>query len=440
MEGIALYPLERSMCILAIVISLLVCLVMGILKKVLRRNNILFFFWFMVNIVYQLLEVTELGRSDVLPYRHLIQIIYVINTVVILIALAAGIRHGVRNAFTCSEKEWAYIGVNGLAVFVVLSAVTNIVKIAGTKDAALKLILWIEAGVVTLVGAVGADLYWFKDFHIELRNTSPERMYDLLVGIFAAELCYALTSGMEWIGFMFTITMILSLNCYLLSSVSAAPSAAPVVIPAVTETETPEEEGSVRIIHEERPEEVYELLRENPALVSDILNLASGQIDHQPKNAKRTLLHLSAYLQNKHREFTAEHLFSFQSELETLSHFFAMEELRFPERFSYEESIAVTSFSLPGLTLLTIGEHITSLIERREEGGSLKLETEEGEGEVILRFCAKDGLQEADLSRIFAEHPLLRNVKDTLAETYGGSFHIRVEEETTVYDIRIPRH
>ena len=57
-----------------------------------------------------------------------------------------------------------------------------------------------------------------------------------------------------------------------------------------------------------------------------------------------------------------------------------------------------------------------------------------------MRLCAKDGLQEADLSRIFAEHPLLRNVKDTLAETYGGSFHIRVEEETTVYDIRIPRH
>ena len=448
MTGFSLHPFETSICFWALVFSLMTCLIMLLMRKVLLRNCILFFFWYMVNAVFQVLEITALGREDVLAYRSLIQIVYMVNTLVIVLGIGAGVRRGIGNLFRFSKQEWIYIGVNGLAVFAVLSALIMIGEL-GEEGFGTPLMIFLSVfGVLAAAGALAADLTVFSELHRRLRRSSPQMIYVFCTELFPACMLIPVIFGLQYAGPLYTVMMLVYLIMYMLGRMSrrsAAPEreALPAVISGTGGHSSREEADSrpkIRIVKEYVKTDDASLLAQNPHFICNALNTICYQIDRSPAGAKKAVTELADYMQGKYSGLRKEHMIPFETEIKTVNSYLDLQKLRYEDQLNIVTDYKIHGFFLPALSLTTVLEHVlTNILQRREDGGVVRIETaREGDEDVIRVICDDDINDEDSLKHICAAFPLLKTVRDRLDCFCGGSFEAVRDDSRSVFIIRLP--
>ncbi|MBR4455613.1 MAG: histidine kinase [Solobacterium sp.] len=457
MTGLQSYPLEVSMCIWAIIFSLLVCLMMALLKKVMLRNCILFFFWFMVNIVFQILEITSLGRPDVLAYRSLIEGVYLFNTVVILAALAAGINRGLKNAFRFRKEEWLYILVNTAGVLGFLLAESRALSYVPEQIGSLPMILWTAGGILPPVLAGAADVFLFPQLHKRLRRSSPRMLYVFSVALGIASLLFVGVSGLSSAGTIMTVLMMVLLCFYGVARLSrktmavneqnntAEAAGSHIPVPESEPLSASEEPKQDRVIREVKVVKEFvaadpSLLAKDPHFTCSVLNNVVYLIDHDGSAAKKSVIELSDYLIGKYRGLQASKMIPFETELRTMNRYLSLMYSRYPDEFRVVNDYAASGFMIPGLTLVTAAEHIClNILLKQKEKGTLRIETrKEGDANVV-RLQVEDHLNDTvSLTDIFEIYPLLSSVKERLEQICEGSFEVRREAGNTVFEFMIP--
>ena len=450
MAGFSAHPFETSMCIWALVFSLLVCLIMVLMKKVLLRNNILFFFWFMVNTVFQVLEITALGREDVLPYRSLIQLVYVINTIVIMLALAAGLNRGMKNMFRFRREEWVYIGVNTAGILGVLTSVRMVVSLGTEAIGTLPMILWTLLGVVSMIGAVAADLTLLAPLHRRLRRSSPHMIYIFCVAVSLSATLFILIIGLNVAGTVYTVAMLLLLIFYLLAKMyrrslnipeeTDEAGEQPAAAVSAAQEKPEETEEKVKIIKEIVPSSDPALLAQNPHFICNTLNTVYYQIDHNTGSAKKAVVDLSDYMQGKYNALRADHMIPFETEIKIMNRYLSLQKLRYEELLNVSTNFESTGFLLPALSIQTIIEHVlTNILQHRRDGGTLRVETSRSSECNLIRISCDDDINDAEsVNHIFAAFPLLEAARKRVDAFCGGTIKAHREGTKTVFEIRIP--
>ena len=448
MTGFTLHPFETSICLWALVFSLLTCLIMLLMRKVLLRNCILFFFWFMVNAVFQVLEITALGREDVLAYRSLIQIVYMVNTFVIVLGIGAGIQRGFGNIFRFSKQEWIYIGVNGLAVFAILSSLIMIGEL-GPEGFGTRLMLFLSAfGVIAFLAAFVADLTVFSPLHRRLRRSSPRMIYVFCAALFPACMLVPAIFGLHYAGPVYTVMMMVYLILYMLGRMSrrgtvpAAETLPDVISSAAEKSAVSLEQGKprIRIVKEYVKTDDASLLAQNPHFVCNALNTISYQIDHNPAGAQKAVNALGDYMQGKYTGLKADHMVPFESEIKTVNSYLELQKMRYEDQLNVVTDYKANGFFVPALSLVTVLEHIvTNILQRRAEGGLVRIETaNETDSDVIRIICDDDINDEDSLKHICSAFPLLKTVRERLDRFCGGTFEAVRDGSRSVFLIRIP--
>ena len=448
MSGFILHPFETSMCLWALMLSLLICLIMGLMKKVLLRNCILFFFWFMTNAVFEVLEITALGREDVFVYRTLIQTVYIINTAVICVGLAGGIRHGLKNILNFTKEEWLYIGINALAVFAGTGALITLGVSGRENFGSLPVILWLAAGIGAAVLAAALDLTVFARLHRRLRRNSPHMLYVFAAAVFPACFLIPPVFGLSAAGPLFTLMMILFLALYMLGVLyrkRAGAGAADVQEASDTirsdhsETRS-EQEEKVRIIKEYVHTDDASLLAQNPHFICNTLNNIVYQIDHSSDTAKKSLSDLADYMQGKYSSVRKDHMIPFESEIRIVNCYLSLQKARFEDQLNTVTDYRTTGFQLPPLSLLTVVEHaLSNILLHRPEGGTLRLETARNGDDIEIRILCDDDINdEESLRHIGDAFPLLKTVSERLDYFCGGSLNAAREDGKTVFTLRVP--
>ncbi len=448
MTGFTVHPFETSICLWALIFSLLTCLIMLLMRKVLLRNCILFFFWFMVNAVFQVLEITALGREDVLAYRSLIQIVYMVNTFVIVLGIGTGIQRGFGNIFRFSKQEWIYIGVNGLAVFAVLSSLIMIGEL-GPEGFGTRLMIFLSAfGVIAFLAALAADLTVFSSLHRRLRRSSPRMIYVFCAALFPACMLVPAIFGLHYAGPVYTVMMVVYLILYMLGRMSRrgtapAAEALPDVISSTAEKSAVSRElgkPCIRIVKEYVKTDDASLLAQNPHFVCNALNTISYQIDHNPAGAQKAVNALGDYMQGKYTGLKADHMIPFESEIKTVNSYLELQKMRYEDQLNVVTDYKANGFFVPALSLVTVLEHIvTNILQRRAEGGLVRIETaNETDSDLIRIICDDDINDEDSLKHICSAFPLLKTVRERLDHYCGGTFEAIRDGSRSVFLIRIP--
>ena len=448
MTGFTLHPFETSICLWALVFSLLTCLIMLLMRKVLLRNCILFFFWFMVNAVFQVLEITALGREDVLAYRSLIQIVYMINTLVIVLGIGAGIQRGLGNVFRFSKQEWIYIGVNGLAVFAVLSSLIMIGEL-GPEGFGTRLMIFLSAfGAAALIAALAADLTVFSPMHRRLRRSSPRMIYVFCAALFPACMLIPAVFGLRYAGPLCTVMMVTYLIFYMLARMSRRSAGTvaeelPSVIARSAEINEPSqthEKPKICIVKEYVKTDDSALLAQNPHFVCNTLNTISYQIDHNPDSAKKAVIDLGDYMQGKYTGLKTDHMIPFENEVRTVNSYLELQKMRYEDQLNVVTDYKANGFFVPALSLVTVLEHIlTNILQRRAEGGTVRIETvHETDADIIRVICEDDINDDDSLKHICTAFPLLKTVSERLDRFCGGTFEAKRDGSRSVFVMRLP--
>lgn len=420
---------------------------MLLMKKVLLRNCILFFFWFMVNAVFEVLEITALGREDVLAYRNLIQIVYIIDTAVICLALAAGIRHGFKNIFRFRKEEWLYIGVNGLAFFIVLSSLKIVFVLLNQGGSNLPVILWSLLGIAAAAGAAAADLIVFAPLHRRLRRTSPHMMYVFSAALLFACMLFPFVHGLSYAGPLFTVLMIVYLAFYMLGRMyrktaedeeqSTAEQISREVSAAVPIRHN---EAQVKVVREYIKTDDSQMLTQNPHFICNTLNTINYQIDHNPVNAKKTVSSLADYMQGKYSGLKCDHMIPFETEIKTVNSYLDIQKLRFEDQLNIITDYKATGFFVPALTVTAVIEHImTNILLHRSGQGTVRIETAASQNANHITIICDDNINDADSLRHICEaFPLLKTMKERLDRFCGGTFEAVRDGSKTVFRIEVP--
>ena len=447
MTGFTLHPFETSICLWALIFSLLVCLIMGLMKKVLLRNCILFFFWFMLNAVFQILEITALGREDVLVYRSVIQIIYILNTAVIVLALGAGIRHGIGNLFRFTKEEWIYIGVNALSLFAVLSSVFIIGSGFLQKTGGGSLLPWAGLGLIAAAAAAAANLTVFARLHRRLRRSSPHMIYIFCTAVFFACMVFTAVFGAQYAGTVFTVMMMLFLVLYMLGCLYRKDASE---LQTEVQKETAENGTAEKPVAADKPQPtvIREYIRvdeaaflaQNPHFICNTLNTICYQIDNNTGSAKKAVSDLGDYMQGKYNGLKTDHMIPFESEIKTLNSYLALQKLRYEDRLNVVTDYKATGFFLPALSLVTVMEHVMkNIILHAAEKGTVRIETARNAEACKIRVICDDEINDAEsLAHICDAFPLLKTVKERLEYFCEGSLEAVRDGSKSVIVLTIP--
>ncbi len=446
MTGLNTYPFETAMCMWAFIFSLMVCLIMLLMKKVLQRNNILFFFWFMVNAVYQVLEITALRRPDVLPYRTMIQLVYVFNTIVIAAALSISVNGGARKAFHLRSDEWAFILVNGAAAAGVLSGAYMAASFGIEGFGSLPMIVWTAEGILSAAVAIAADNLFFAAHLRRLRRCSPHMLYIFIFAVFLGASLFTAIFGLSLAGIIYTCMFLIALAFGMLGqnyrkSLSSSEISAPTVRDVLPETVQPmirHMEQTVQNIYD--PSADGRLLVQNPHFICNTLNNVYYQIDHDQESAKQAVTELSDYMQGKYNALRMDHMIPLEVELKTLNSYLSLQKIRYEDQLHIETNYQATGFMLPALCMQIPAEHMLSnILLHRKDIGILHLQTKKEEQQYVIQMSCEDDLNdEESLKHIFSAFPLLESVRGRLGKFCDGSIKAYREGRNTVIEIDIP--
>ena len=160
-----------------------------------------------------------------------------------------------------------------------------------------------------------------------------------------------------------------------------------------------------------------------------------------PKTASETVDEFSSFLRVNLDSLSINTPISFDKELKHVETYLSLEKKRFEERLNVVYNITVRDFLIPVLTLQLLVENaVLHGLTKREEGGTVTIETEENETDVIITV-SDDGVG-FELSKLSNSHNHIgiKNARDRLAAMCNGKLDIQSEPGVgTTAVITIPK-
>ena len=457
------HPIEVAMDLWTLVFSLLICFVMIHQRKVLMRNYILFFFWFMLDAVYMVLELEAYRLEELMAIMPVIEILFVITTAVILLVLAVSLRGSLSRAVSLRIREWIYIGVNMIGIlFFLLTGFTLVEQFvtAGTEGVR----LWPTLiGFVPTLLAGAADFTYFRSMHQRLRKSHPHMLYVFMIALFLAILLFIVLKGTKLAGGMLTVGMVMALVFMLMAQKGTRESTiirkeitvrdedlGPEMAPTSTmELDRLDEILSIPKEAEEKPEKAERaqpasenttLLDLNPHFMYNTLNSVYYLIDQDPSQAKNTVEELSDYLKGKISLSKTDHMIPFETELDLVKNYLSIQELRYDDLLHVRYDLQCSGFLIPPLSLITLVEHaVNSLIARNMENGEIRIATSQDElcNHISVAYSVKPG-ERIDKGALYKENPELQEIRLKLEHFCRGAMEILPESDRVVLAVYVP--
>lgn len=173
--------------------------------------------------------------------------------------------------------------------------------------------------------------------------------------------------------------------------------------------------------------------------IFNVLATISGYCKIDPKKADEAVIHFARYLRKNINIIEEEGVIDFSMELEQLKDYVALEQMRFPDKITYEEEIGTMDFQIPPLTIQPIVENAIKhgLVEQGKSGRVLLKTEKKADGIWITVMDNGVGFVPEEEGK--EDSVGIRNVRYRLENMVGGSLEIQSEpgEGTTVL-IRIP--
>jgi len=152
-----------------------------------------------------------------------------------------------------------------------------------------------------------------------------------------------------------------------------------------------------------------------------------------PETASETVADFSRYLRGNMDSLSINKPIPFEKELQHVEAYLSIEKKRFDDRLNIAYDIKARDFYIPVLSLQPIVENaVRHGVNRREEGGSVKVSTHETETEAIITVT-DDGVG-FDAGRVpkhgkhdERSHVGIENVRSRLVSMCGGSLTIQSE-------------
>ena len=455
------HPIEVSMDIWTLIFSLLICFVMIHQRRVLKQNNILFFFWFMTDAVYMVLELQAFRMPELMEIVPIIEILFLVATAAVLLVLAMSLRGGLRRVFALPVKEWLYIAVNMLGIlFFLLTGLTLLELAVGIAPEGTG--IWPAViGFVPTVLAVLADMTYFRSLHERLRRSSPHMLYVFMIAVFLAGYLLIGLKGLKYAGGILTVGMVMALLFYVLSrtAVRKEPIIRKEIVvneedkgPAVPATATMELDRLDEILdirEEKEPKREPEaaqpasenttLLDLNPHFMYNTLNSVYYLIDQDPSQAKTTVEDLSDYMKGKIAMAKTDHMIPLENEMELVRNYLAIQALRYDD-LNVRYDLQSTGFLVPPLSVITLVEHaVASIISRDLENGEIKISTSQDElcNHISVAYSVKPG-EHIDKAALYEENPELKEIRDKLESFCRGAMEILPESDRVVMAEYVP--
>lgn len=121
--------------------------------------------------------------------------------------------------------------------------------------------------------------------------------------------------------------------------------------------------------------------------IFNVLNSISGMCLYDPEEANVTIVRFARYLRGNINILQKDELIPFQSELEHVEDYIALEKVRFEEKIKYEKEIAVKDFLIPPLVIQPIVENaIKHGLLKKKEGGHIWIRTRKRENMVEIEI------------------------------------------------------
>ena len=173
--------------------------------------------------------------------------------------------------------------------------------------------------------------------------------------------------------------------------------------------------------------------------IFNILATISTYCKSDAKKADDALIRFSRYLRRNIKILEEEGLIDFQTELEQLEDYIALEQLRFQDMITFVKDIEVISFQIPPLTVQPIVENaIKHGLVEQDRSGTIMLKTEREDGVIVITIT-DDGVgfvpQECEKEDSIG----IKNVRFRLESMVKGSLDIEsAPGKGTKVTIKIP--
>ena len=166
-----------------------------------------------------------------------------------------------------------------------------------------------------------------------------------------------------------------------------------------------------------------------PHFIYNTLNSIQNMCDTNPAMAKETLGEFAEYLRGNLDALSEKGMVPFEQELNHIKCYLSIEKKRFGNRLQVAYDIQDTDFLLPALTVQPLVENaVKHGICKKEEGGIVKISTERGDGNVIVRVT-DNGTGFRQNSEICDGHAHvgLKNVENRLKNMCNGTMTVSSE-------------
>ena len=173
--------------------------------------------------------------------------------------------------------------------------------------------------------------------------------------------------------------------------------------------------------------------------IFNVLTTISGYCKIDPQKADAALIRFSRYLRKNIRIIEEEGLIDFETELEQLEDYVALEQMRFPDMIAFEKVIETMSFQIPPLTIQPLVENaIKHGLMEHNKCGVIRLTTMRKEAEVEITVSDNGiGFLPQDIEK--NESIGIKNVRYRLENMVHGKLDIQsIQGEGTTVIITIP--
>lgn len=174
--------------------------------------------------------------------------------------------------------------------------------------------------------------------------------------------------------------------------------------------------------------------------VFNILNAISGMCKYDPELADDTIVRFAGYLRNNIDIMENDNNISFETDLQQLEDYVALEQVRFGDKIEFYSDIETFDFMIPLLILQPIVENaIKHGISKKEGNGIIILRTRDS-GENIVITVEDDGVG-FDMSELDKEKSVgIKNIRFRLKQLVHGELKIQSEKDVgTTVTITIPK-
>lgn len=173
--------------------------------------------------------------------------------------------------------------------------------------------------------------------------------------------------------------------------------------------------------------------------IFNVLTTISTYCKSDAKKADDALIRFSRYLRRNIKTIEQEGLIDFQTEMEQLEDYIALEQLRFGDMIIFTKELEVTSFQLPPLTIQPIVENaIKHGLVEHDKSGVITLQTVREKDSIVITV-ADDGVGFVPEECEKEDSVGIKNVRYRLENMVGGSLTIEsAPGEGTTVIIKVP--